>query len=118
LVDLRSLRPPLGLVVVAVPGLRGGNVAMSADRLIVVEPGLVAVDPRHVIAVVSLPDGAAEIILEGGQAVEVVRTVDEILLVLCGDVVAPEDAVSSSRTQRFSERSLENGDAPAKDEER
>jgi hypothetical protein len=84
---------------------------MSADRLILLERGLVAIDPQVVIAVVSRSEGQTELLLTNGIAVEVAWTVEHVLRILRGEpledlAVTPaaeethEERVSAERSRK------------------
>jgi hypothetical protein len=110
---VRQVLSPVAVVARALSALSRGaeeSEALSADRLVVLERGLVAVDPQCVNAVVSVTDGQTELLLTSGHAVEVAWTVEHVLRILRGepleDVAAPEgaetheDQVSAERARK------------------
>lgn len=87
---------------------------MSAERLVVVAPGSVAVDPAHVVALHAVSEEATAIILDCGSRLHACLPLEVVrATLLAGPSVRDAAKDISVDRARYSERSAEDGDAPS-----
>jgi hypothetical protein len=122
-VVVRALQSADPVVASQLSGLPGGAAArrwsVSAERLVVVAPGSVAVDPAHVVALHAVSEDATAIILDCGSRLHACLPLEVVhAALLCGpgsaSVTKGERVDGGRDSTRYSERSAEDGVAPGR----